>query len=136
MGQLGELGLGVAQPAEDALALGRAEGRKELGKLGRGAPRQGGDALEVAGQGLAWRDRWRGLALCLEAFEEEHRILEQALARGHARRAPGGVQARNFAAREAMLGRGSGQAHTGLAIAAHQGHEVFHRRGGWQLAGA
>lgn len=135
MGQLGEIGLRLAQTVDKALALGDLEGPGDFEIPRRGVPRQMGDVLELAGQSFGRRDR-RRLALCLEALEKEHRIGEQPAAHLAARRAPGSVQPGDFAAGEPVLGGGTGQAKTGVSIAAHERHQILHRRVRRDLAGS
>jgi len=133
--QLGEIGLRVAQAADEVLALGGLEGPGDFEIPRRGVPRQMGDVLELAGQSFGRRD-WRRLALCLEALEKEHRVGEQPAAHLAARRAPGSVQPGDLAAGEPVLGGSTGQAKAGVSIAAHERHKFLHRRVGRDLAGS
>ncbi len=136
MGQLGETGLGLAQLPDDELALGGFQRAGELEPARRGATRQAGDLRQVMGQSFGGGDRRWGLALRLQTFEKEHRIGEKSLPGLDTRRAPGSVQLGDLAAGEPVLGRGAGQAQTGLTIAAHQRYQVLHRRAGRDLAAA
>jgi hypothetical protein len=136
MGQLGEVGLGVAQAAQNALALGGCERPGDFCKARRAAPRKAGDVLEVMGQGFGRAHWWRRLALRAEAFEKEHRVGEKSLACRFACRAPGGVEPGDFAAGESVLGRTAGQAKAGLSVAVHQRHQILHRRARRDLAGS
>lgn len=134
--QLGEVALGLAQIAQDALALDGGERPRDRAKIRRGALCQASDACEVTGQGFGRAYRRRRFALRVEAFEKKHRIGEQPRPGLSTSRAPGSAQSADLAAGESMLGRGTGQLKARLPVTAHQRNQILHGRGRRDLAGA
>ena len=132
--ELGEVKLCRTQIAQDALALFGRERVGDLAREARGALAQAGDARQVFRQALGGAHGRRRLAARVEAFEKEHGIFEQTLARRAACVTPGRVQTADLAARQPVLGHGTGQAQARPSVGAAKREEMFHRRVRRQLA--
>lgn len=126
--QLAEIALGLTQIAQDALALGAGECRRDRGQARRGVLRQAGDLRKVTGQRFRRAHRRRRFALRVEAFEKEQRIGKKPHPDLAPSRLPSGPQSADLAAGETVLGGHARQTKPRLPIAAHQRNQILHRR--------